>query len=364
MQNSIKRFFLKADSRRFQGSRCWWLSIILILIFHFSAMPIVYAQNGGVSSLFTEEEPLDIKLKFAFKETKSRKGEGGYTPNILQYKQGGDNWDSLNISLRARGNFRRDKCYFTPIKIKMKSKEAKNTPFQGNKTLKMVLPCQNAKDANDYLIKEYITYKMFEPISEYHFNTKLVNLSLTDEGNKQQKSYDLKAILIEDDELIAERFKGSLVKELNLHPLRMKDTVSVIHDFYQFFIGNVDWSSNAQHNVTVMKLMDNSYIPLIYDFDMSGFVNAPYSETPEFLPITSVRTRLYRGFCRDEALFEYVRKYYLERETAVLNSFENASKGINPKEIAEMRKYVTEFFDILKSEKRFKEEIFSACRTQ
>lgn len=363
MQQTEKRFFFKSNPRQFPLN-FWWASIIFILIIQFSALPIAKAQNGGVPPIFSDEEPLDLKLKFAFKETKSRKGEGGYNPNILLYRQGGDTWDSLNISLRARGNFRRDKCFFTPIKIKMKGKEAKNTPFQGNKTLKIVLPCQNAKEANDYLIKEYITYKLFEPISEYHFNTKLVNVSLTDEGNKQQKSYDLKAILIEDDELIAKRFNGNLVKDLNLHPLRMKDTVSVIHDFYQFFIGNVDWSSNAQHNVTVMKLMDNSYIPLIYDFDMSGFVNAPYSETPEFLPITSVRTRLYRGFCRDEALFEYARAHYLAKEAEVWESFENSSKEINPREITEMKKYITEFFDILKSDKRFREEIFSACRTQ
>lgn len=363
MQHPTKRFFLKSGSRRYPVN-FWWVSIMLVLIVQFSTFSIVSAQNGGVTALFSEEEPLDLRLKFAFKETKSRKGEGGYNPNILLYKQEGDTWDSLSISLRARGNFRRDKCYFTPIKIKMKSKEAKNTPFQGNKTLKLVLPCQNAKDANDYLIKEYITYKLFEPISEYHFNTKLVNLTLTDEGNKQQKSYELKAILIEDDELIAQRFNGKLVKDINLHPLRMKDTVSVIHDFYQFFIGNVDWSSLAQHNVSVMQLMDNSYIPLIYDFDMSGFVNAPYSETPEFLPITSVRTRLYRGFCRDEALFEFARAHYLRKEAEVWGSFEKNSKGINPKEISEMKKYITEFFDILKSEKRFKDEIFSACRTQ
>lgn len=363
MQHTEKRYFFKSSSRRYPLN-FWRASIIFVLIIQFSAFPIANAQNGGIPPIFSVEEPLDLKLKFSFKETKSRKGEGGYNPNILLYRQGGDTWDSLQISLRARGNFRRDKCYFTPIKIKMKSKEAKNTPFQGNKTLKMVLPCQNAKDANDYLIKEYITYKLFEPISEYHFNTKLVNLSLTDEGNKQQKSYDLKTILIEDDELIAQRFNGSLVKDLNLHPLRMKDTVSVIHDFYQFFIGNVDWSSNAQHNVTVMKLMDNSYIPLIYDFDMSGFVNAPYSETPEFLPITSVRTRLYRGFCRDEALFEFVRAHYLEKETEVWASFESSSKEINPREIMEMKKYITEFYDILKNDKRFREEIFSACRTQ
>ena len=36
------------------------------------------------------------------------------------------------------------------------------------------------KDRNDNVIKEYIAYKLYEQISPYHFNTRLVNIELTE----------------------------------------------------------------------------------------------------------------------------------------------------------------------------------------
>jgi len=40
-----------------------------------------------------------------------------------------------------------------------------------------------------------------------------------------------------------------------------------------------------------------------YDFDYSGFVDAPYALPPESIKVRSVRVRRYRGFCmhNDEA---------------------------------------------------------------
>jgi hypothetical protein len=40
---------------------------------------------------------------------------------------------------------------------------------------------------------------------------------------------------------------------------------------------------------------------------MAGIVNAPYATVHDFMAISSVRERLYRGFCREETMIEYVR---------------------------------------------------------
>ena len=44
-------------------------------------------------------------------------------------------WNNLSVNLRARGNFRRSKCYFPPIKVRIKKSEAEGTLFEGNKNL-------------------------------------------------------------------------------------------------------------------------------------------------------------------------------------------------------------------------------------
>ncbi|RZS94723.1 hypothetical protein [Cecembia calidifontis] len=319
-------------------------------------------QESKKSILFQEDELLDVRLGYSFKEVKSRKSDEEGKSGYLFYGKEDQGWDSIPIITRGRGNFRRDQCFFTPLKVHMKKKEVKGTLFEGNKTLKVVLPCQNAKDASDFLVKEYICYKLYEPLSPYHFNSRLINLNLTDEGSKQQKAYDVKAIFIEDDGLVADRFGAKLHKGREMNPMRLQDTASVVHDFFQFFIGNTDWSAAVQHNVTIMQLPNTAYIPLCYDFDMTGMVNAQYATVSEKLNINSVRQRLYRGFCRDEALFQYVRAYYLEREPMVWEAFHQAAVHLSPKEVPAMKQYMKEFFDILKNDKKFKDEIFSRCR--
>ena len=38
-------------------------------------------------------------------------------------------------------------------------------------------------------------------------------------------------------------------------------------------------------------------VPVAYDFDYTGFVDAPYALPPEKLRVSSVRERQYRGYC-------------------------------------------------------------------
>jgi hypothetical protein len=113
----------------------------------------------------------------------------------------------------------------------------------------------------------------------------------------------------------------------------------------------------------VIQLKDTKkYIPLAYDFDMAGFVNAPYSSVNDQLGIASVRERLYRGFCRPEELFQAIRKEYIAKESAIKDKMKQSESDFDPKEFAAMMKYMDEFFNTLKNDKSFKAEIVSKCR--
>jgi hypothetical protein len=359
----MKIFHLPYRKESISGSDYKWVAIAIFTLAFWSFTSYSVAQNDSKKTkLFKEDQILDLELSYPFKELKSRKSDQPIKTGYLRFREEGQSWDSIPINAMARGNFRRDRCFFAPLKIKMKKKEVKGTIFKGNKKIKMVLPCQNAKDASDFLVKEFICYKLYEPLSPYHFKTRLANIKLTDEGSKQQKSYDVKAILIEDDKLIAKRFDAKLQKGKTMNPMGLQDTAVVIHDFFQFLIGNTDWSAAVQHNVTIMQLPSGENIPLCYDFDMTGMVNANYATVSEVLPISSVRERLYRGFCRDENLFHFARSYYLERETIIWEAFDNSIVHLNPKAVPGLKQYIAEFFDILKNERKFNEEILSKCR--
>ena len=335
---------------------------LFILILYIATTGSLHAQNNGLTPLFSEEKPIDIKLRFSVKDVKAIKVDSIYTASVLHYKSG-DKWDSIKIDIRARGNFRRANCYFPPLRVKIDKKDAKGTPFEGNKSLKLVLPCKSAKEGN-LIFREYVCYQMYEPITKYTFNTRLANISFTDLSNKKMVNVAVPGFFIEDDDLVAKRHNGEVI-ERKVNPLALADSVSLRHDFFQYMIGNTDWSTAFGHNAKLIQLnATRKLIPLTYDFDMAGFVDAPYAEVNETLGIASVKERLYRGFCRPEPLVQAIRQEYISNEKAIMGAIETNQSLFDPKEYAGMTKFMGEFFNTMKDNGKFKTSVIDVCRTK
>lgn len=320
------------------------------------------AQESDVSKLFRSEEPLSIRLGYSFKDIKKNHNDSVYFPTVIYYRNDQNNWDSLKIGVRGRGNFRRNNCHFTPIRIKIKKNEVKGTLFQDNKNLKLVLPCQYGATYNNLVMKEYLCYRLYEPLTPYTFNTRLLDVTLTDQRGKQNKTYEVRAFFIEDDDVVAKRFNGKATDQ-DVHPNLLNDTSALRLDFFQYMIANTDWSSSFQHNSKTIRTA-HGYYPVAYDFDMSGFVNAPYATVNETLPISSVRERLYRGYCKDEKVTQYVRQDYVKSMPDVLRVIDQNRSYFSDAEFSGMKKYIQEFFDVLTNDDLFDQKILKSCRTQ
>jgi hypothetical protein len=336
-----------------------------ILFAMVSVLPIAcLAQSSELTPLFQEEKPLTIKLKVSLKKIKKETNDTTFIASTLYYKDNEKvNWDSIPIRIRARGDFRRQNCFFVPMRIKMKKTDSKGTMFAGNKSLKLVLPCNTAKTANGLIVKEYMCYQLYEPATPYNFNTRFLNITLEDD-DKKKTTHQLLGFFIEDDDIVADRFHGKEMDSINLHPLALHDTSSVRHDLFEYWISNTDWSSTFYHNVKIIQNANGSYIPVPYDFDMSGFVNAPYAKgTPE-LGTTDSQTRVYRGFCRSEPLVQYVRSEYILLEPKMNEIIAQYQSYFEEREFASIKRYSDEFFTILKSDEKFKQNILQKCRTK
>lgn len=324
---------------------------------------LIFGQDMNVTKIFMDETPLEIKLSIAIKDVKAITSDTVYTPYIMQYKIG-DVWDSIKVEVRARGEFRRRECYYPPLRVKIKKGAAKGTIFEGNKSLKLVMPCKQVKD-NMLIMKEYICYQMYEPITKYTFNTRLVNLEFTDLNSKKVTGVKFQGFFIEDDDIVAERHKGKVVEDLKLHPKALQDSSSVRHDIFQYMVANTDWSTTFLHNAKLIQLDESKkYIPLAYDFDMSGFVNAPYATVNETLGISSVTDRLYRGFCRGPEITQAIRAEYVSKEQAIMDVVKRYEKDFDAKTYSGIVKYMQEFFTTMKNDGKFKAAILDKCRTQ
>jgi hypothetical protein len=313
-------------------------------------------------SLFNNQDILKIKLSYSNDEMRLETDDTTFVKVNLEYNN--DNkWESLNVNLRARGNFRRSKCYFPPIKIRIKKSAAKGTLFEGNKNLKLVMPCLLRKEKNDNIIQEFIAYKFYEKISPYYFKTRLVDIEFTEIKKKKTEVHKLIGFLIEDDKRVADRFEGKSF-ERYIHPKAMDDMTSVQNSIFQFMIGNTDFSVAYQHNGKLLYI-DKKIYPLPYDFDLCGLVDASYAIVNNTLGINSVRDRKYRGFKRDESLLEKVRDQILSKKNEFYQIVDNQkSKFEIPSEFESTNEFLTSFFDIMEDDKSFKKEVIQMMRTK
>lgn len=317
--------------------------------------------------MFRTDENLELKLTFSRKELKKETNDSTYSMTRFAYKTSDGKWDSITTEIRVRGNYRLKKCTFPPLKFKIPKSERKGTLFSGNKKLKIVFPCSSLGGSNDYVIKEYVAYKLYEIVSPYHYKARLADILFEDQKEKKAKNYEFKGIIIEDIEKVADRFEGKVIKR-GIHPLNMDDLSSVQNAFFQYMIGNTDYSTSGQHNEKLIYV-NKKIIPVPFDFDMSGLVNTNYAVVSqvggESLPIESVTERLYRGFERDPKIISVVRQQYVTSEKdffEVLNSSKNQFES--QRAFEESREFLQSFFNILKDDQKFDKLIMQKLRSE
>ena len=343
--------------------KCRFLIILIPTIFFFNS----YSQESSekISELFLNEEMISIGLRYSNKDIKKATNDSTYLKTFLRFEDKNQLWDSLEVSIRKRGNFRLQNCYYAPLKVKLKKKETNNTLFEGHKNLKMVLPCLIQKDNNDNVVKEYLAYKLYELVSPYHFKTRLVHFDYEEVRGKKIKLHKIKAFFIEDDKHVAKRIGGKVL-ESNLHPMNHEPLESVRNAFFQFMIGNTDFSNAYQHNSKLI-FKDGQIIPVPYDFDMAGIVNSSYSTVSQIneqeLSIEKVTQRLYRGFQRDPSLFNQVRLEFIDHKPEILGCIQKCELLFeNEREYISTINFIEEFFEIMQNDQKFEKHILAMAR--
>ena len=321
----------------------------------------IRAQNFfKYDSLFIDQKPLKIRLNYSNYNLNKNTNDSTFMKTKLFFIQENKNKE-IDVLLRARGNFRRKHCYFTPVKIKIKKRDASNTIFSDNRTLKLVIPCKNDRDKNDNILKEFIAYKIYEIISPFYFKTRRLEINYTDQKRKNQKNFNLIGFFIEDDDKVAKRFDSKIIKR-KISPLAMDDFNSVNLSFFNFLIGNTDFSSAHQHNGKLL-FYEKKIIPIPYDFDLTGWVKPKYG-----LGITnrlgySFEERNYIGFKREKSIYSKVRNHYLTLKEKILKTVKLYEPEFEYKKSYNlMMNYLGEFYEILENDNLYNSLIISKAK--
>lgn len=153
--------------------------------------------------LFLSSEALNLQATGSVKSIKKNTNDSTFVSAKFQYETSPGKWMTIPTEARTRGNFRLRYCYFPPLKLKFRKADISSTVFEGNKSLKLVIPCLRQSNMNELIRREYMCYKFYETVSAYHFKTRLVNLRLTEVSKKKEKTYDLLGFLVEDNSNVA-----------------------------------------------------------------------------------------------------------------------------------------------------------------
>tara|TARA_R100001369_G_scaffold20215_1_gene37207 strand:+ start:24867 stop:25931 length:1065 start_codon:yes stop_codon:yes gene_type:complete len=315
-------------------------------------------------TLFESNDLLSIKLSYSRKQLKKETNDSTFLDSFLAHKSADSKWDTLRVKIRARGNFRRAKCHFTPVKLKIKKSDAKKTIFKGQKQLKMVLPCVNESSKDDNVIKEYIIYKMFEVVSPYYFSSRLLDIEYSEIKKRRTQVHNFKGLMIEDNSKVAKRLDAKLGKR-KYYPQAFDELGAVRHAMFQFMIGNTDFSTVYQHNTKVL-FVNKRFFTIPYDFDMAGFVNTSYAVVSQIgnqkLPIDKVIDRYYRGYKHDYKFFQQVREEFIDNKEDLLQIIDdNKLNFIDQKSYKVARVYILDFFKLIGNESTFKKRTYLAA---
>jgi len=212
-----------------------------------------------------------------------------------------------DIKMRARGKMRRKFCTFPPIMLKMKKCQDQEQVFpKGN--IKLVTHCSQAANFENYLMKEYLAYKLYNVITPYSLRTRLVIVNYVDSLNPKRSIREY-GFLIENEKELAARNNAIIIENLKIGQNHMDNYEMTRVALFNYMIGNTDWSVAEQHNVKVLKIDEPTSekgIPVTYDFDYSGFVNTTYSSPNDQIPITHVTERYFQGGCYSDEVFRKV----------------------------------------------------------
>lgn len=329
--------------------------LFLICIASTFVLPKLSAQDTTetfFNRLYTEEvQPIEMELQLDLKVFLKNKNKEEYQEGKLTYidpiSKEEVSWD---VELRPRGNMRRQISYIPPIKLKLSKKSLVKEGLRKYNKLKMVAQYRSGSLAEQYVIKEFHAYRMYNQISPYSFRVQLIKLKLRDLSAKK-RVIDYWGFLIEPEEEFAQRMGGVMVEREKVRTSFLVEKEFHRMSLFQYMIGNTDWSVGNSHNLKLIKVPEFSrLVPVPYDFDYAGLVNAVYATPFHTLPIKRVTDRLYRGNTFSKADIEEIVPQFKDKASDIIQIIETCAY-LDPRNRKFALNYLRDFFKECKRHK-------------
>jgi hypothetical protein len=345
-------------------------SLLVFLLGFLLVSPVLaVAEEVKPPKLFSEQSEMAVTLSGPWSTVKKKPKEDTRYPVQLTYTGADGTQHMLDAEVSLRGITRRRICDFPPLKLHFDKQAVKGTEFRGNKSLKLVTYCDSNSKYEQYYIKEFLTYRIYNLITEYSFRVRPMMIQYED-NERDDRSITRFGFLIEDIDDVAKR---SDLEELSLSKVPYRDLEPVSTNrlsIFQFMIGNLDFAvtdgpkdDSCCHNSRLIGAGNdiNPKHSVPYDFDSSGLVNTHYAAPPNGLKVRNIRQRLYRGFCANNDQLPTTVALFNEKRPEIMALFQN-NPHLTDRYREDAIDYIDDFYQIINDPKRFEKDIIDKCR--
>lgn len=327
------------------------------------------ADSPALPPLFENTHTLQVQIEGPITALLRERSNTDYYDGKFRYTEENGVEREFDLKFRARGNFRRqsENCRFPPVRLNFRKRALAGSELAGQNALKLVTHCRpKSKIYERFVLKEYLAYKILEQHTDFSFRTRLMKITWidTDDGNKVDEKY---GFVIEHKNGLAARLGAEVAEVESTSYDQLDHRQASIAAIFQYLIGNTDYSmingppdDSCCHNSILLTTDGKTHIPIPYDFDFSGLVDAPYAAPNPRFNIDAVTTRLYRGNCRlsDEA--ERSIALFLEKQPAVMQLIED-QEGLSRSTRGSVRAFVRRFYRDISNPRRVQRTFVKEC---
>lgn len=275
------------------------------------------------------------------------------------------------VFLTPRGitRLKREVCQFPPLRVRLAQPAPPSSLLAGQRSLKLVTHCRAQASFQQTVLLEYAAYRLYNVITPASLRVRLAQVDYVEENGRPLISRV--GFFIEDIDDAARRLglreviAGPRIPTTSLSPPEAARSA-----LFQYMIANLDWSMRGGpvgdaccHNSKLAGETPSPtgvLVPIPYDFDYSGLVNAPYAVPPEGLRVKSVRNRLYRGHCVHNRQVSAAIAEFRAKRGALLGVFSQIP-GLEPGTQGRAVAFLEKFFADIASDQTVADKIIGAC---
>lgn len=332
------------------------LSYVSAALLLFISLPL-----SAQKPLFQSEEVLEITLTADWGAVQDDRGSSPkyHTATLTCTSETGEE-SMAELKVKARGNFRKDPflCGFPPLRVNFDKDDDLPEPFAGQNKLKMVTHCAD----DEFILREYHIYKMYQIFSEYSFLVRLARVNYVDSKGELPTSTHY-SFFIEAEKDMAARLGGVPIDDdilVEADDVTEKDLLRI--HMFQYMIANMDFVVSDRQNVKIITNPEMGGRPLVvpYDFDWSGLVDASYTFQTDKSAYEA--RQKYKKLCQPASAYEEMIAEFQSKQEEVWALYED-NPYLSDESISYTLKNLKGFYKSLKKSKTLETVFLKDCNS-